>query len=190
MEAGAEAKLLIGANLFGLLQDTVKPEEEVSQLFELLREPLYHYLLVIFRSPAEAEDIAQESFLQLYKHLQDGQQIDNARFWIFRVAHNLAINRQKREGISELLDEPSWDEIRGRLADPALDPEERLLERDKLQRLHAAMAWLSPQERQCLQLRVQGFRYREIGEILGIATPSVAEFLRRGIRKLMRTNNG
>ena len=190
MEAGAEAKLLIGANLFGLLQDTVKPEEEVSQLFELLREPLYHYLLVIFRSPAEAEDIAQESFLQLYKHLQDGQQIDNPRFWIFRVAHNLAINRQKREEISELLDEPLWDEIRGRLADPALDPEERLLERDKLQRLHAAMAWLSPQERQCLQLRVQGFRYREIGEILGIATPSVAEFLRRGIRKLMRTNNG
>ena len=190
MEAGAEAKLLIGANLFGLLQDTVKPEEKVSQLFELLREPLYHYLLVIFRSPAEAEDIAQESFLQLYKHLQDGQQIDNPRFWIFRVAHNLAINRQKREEISELLDEPLWDEIRGRLADPALDPEERLLERDKLQRLHAAMAWLSPQERQCLQLRVQGFRYREIGEILGIATPSVAEFLRRGIRKLMRTNNG
>src|SRR5947207_14481220 len=107
MEVGAEAKLLVGPNLFGLLQDTVKPEEKVSQLFELLREPLYHYLLVIFRSPAEAEDIAQESFLQLYKHLQGGQQIDTERFWIFRVAHNLAINRQKSEGISELHDEPS-----------------------------------------------------------------------------------
>jgi RNA polymerase sigma-70 factor (ECF subfamily) len=112
------------------------------------------------------------------------------RFWIFRVAHNLAINRQKRERIYELLPEPTWEEMRERLADTALDPEQLVLVEERMQRLHAAIAWLSPQERQCLHLRVEGFRYREIGEILGIATPSVAEFLRRGIRKLMRANNG
>ena len=140
MEAGAEAELLTGRNLLGLLQGAVQPEEKVSQLFELLREPVYHYLLVIFRSSAEAEDITQETFLHLYQHLQDGQPVDNPRFWIFRVAHNLAINRQKREEMSELLDDPSWDQIRDRMADSALDPEERLLEREKLQRLHAAMA--------------------------------------------------
>ena len=74
---------------------------------------------------------------------------------------------------------------------------------ERFERLHAAMAWLSPQELQCLHLRAEGFRYREIGEILGndtvnvrlrqsvgINTKSAAEFLRRGIRKLMRENNG
>lgn len=186
---GGEAELLTDGR-FGVLQGTVKLEERVTRLFELLREPVYHYLLVIFRRPAEAEDITQETFLQLYKHLHDGERIENVRFWIFRVAHNLAINRQKRERIYELLAEPTWEEIRERLADSALDPEQLLLRQEKMQRLHAAMAWLSPQERQCLHLRAEGFRYREIAEILGIATPSVAEFLRRGIRKLMRTNNG
>ena len=186
---GGEAEL-VGDGLFGMLQGTVKLEERVTQLFELLREPVYHYLLVIFRSPSEAEDITQETFLQLYKHLHDGERIDNIRFWVFRVAHNLAVNRQKREQIYEFLAEPSWDEIYERLADTAPDPEQLLLIQEKMQRLHAAMAWLSPQERQCLHLRVEGFRYREIGEIVGISTSSVAEFLRRGIRKLMRTNNG
>jgi RNA polymerase sigma-70 factor, ECF subfamily len=186
---GGEAELLTDVR-FGILQGTVKLEERVTRLFELLREPVYHYLLVIFRSPAEAEDITQETFLQLYKHLHDGERIENVRFWIFRVAHNLAINRQKRERIYELLAEPTWEDIRERLVDSALDPEQLLLWQEKMQRLHAAMAWLSSQERQCLHLRAEGFRYREIGEILGIATPSVAEFLRRGIRKLMRSNNG
>jgi RNA polymerase sigma-70 factor, ECF subfamily len=185
---GGEAELLLGDSLFGVR--SVKLEQRVTQLFELLREPVYHYLLVIFRSPAEAEDITQETFLQLYTQLHDGARIDNVRFWVFRVAHNLAINRQKRERMYELLGEPSWDKIREHLSDAALDPEQLLLRQEKMQRLHAAMAWLSPQERQCLHLRAEGFRYREIGEILGIATPSVAEFLRRGIRKLMRTNNG
>jgi len=185
-----EAELLLSDSLFGMLQDTVKLEERVTQLFELLRESVYHYLLVIFRSPAEAEDVTQETFLRLYKHLHAGEQIENARFWIFRVAHNLAINRLKHAQMSELLDEPAWEEIRGTLADSAFDPEQQLLQMEKLQRLHAAMAWLSPQERQCLNLRAEGFRYREIAEILGIATPSVQEFLRRGISKLTRTNHG
>jgi RNA polymerase sigma-70 factor (ECF subfamily) len=186
---GGQAELL-DERLCGVLQSTVKLEDRVTRLFLLLREPVYHYLLVVFRSPAEAEDITQETFLQLYQQLHSGERIDNVRFWIFRVAHNLAINRQKRERIYELLPEPTWEEMRERLADTALDPEQLVLVEERMQRLHAAIAWLSPQERQCLHLRVEGFRYREIGEILGIATPSVAEFLRRGIRKLMRANNG
>ncbi len=176
--------------LFGVLQVTVKSEQRVTQLFELLRDPVYHYLLVIFRSPSEAEDITQETFLKLYATLHGGERIENARFWIFRVAHNLAINRQKHERVFEQLSEPSWEEVRERLADTSLDPEQLLLKQERMLRLHAAMGWLSGQERQCLHLRAEGFRYREIAEILGITTSSVAEFLRRGIRKLMRTNNG
>jgi len=187
---GGEAELLLGDGLFGALQGTVKLEQRITRLFVLLREPVYHYLLLVLRCPAEADDITQETFLQLYDQLHSGERIENVRFWIFRVAHNLAINRKKREQKYELLAAHSWDEIRERLADSALDPEQLLLWQEKMQRLHAAMAWLSPQERQCLHLRVEGFRYREIGDILGISTSSVAEFLRRGIRKLMRTNHG
>lgn len=132
--------------LFGILQVAVRTEERVTEIFELLRDPVYHYLLVIFRSPSEAEDIAQETFLQLYLKLHRCDRIDNARFWVFRVAHNLAINRQKHERVYQQLSEPSWDEVREHLSDTRLNPEQLLLKEERMQRLHAGMGWLSGQE--------------------------------------------
>jgi RNA polymerase sigma-70 factor (ECF subfamily) len=58
-----------------------------------------------------------------------------------------------------------------------------------LQAVQRRLAQLSSQERHCLYLRAEGFRYREIAEILGITRASVAEFLRRALRKLMRDND-
>jgi RNA polymerase sigma factor (sigma-70 family) len=46
------------------------------------------------------------------------------------------------------------------------------------------MKRLSLQEKQCLHLRAEGFRYREIGDILGISANAVNEYLRRAMRKL------
>ena len=56
--------------------------------------------------------------------------------------------------------------------------------------MHEALHWLSAQERQCLLLRAEGLRYREIGEILGVGTSTVGEFLQRALRKLMKINTG
>jgi RNA polymerase sigma-70 factor, ECF subfamily len=50
--------------------------------------------------------------------------------------------------------------------------------------LEVAMKRLSLQEKQCLHLRAEGFRYREIGEILGVSTSAVNEYLQRAMRKL------
>ena len=58
--------------------------------------------------------------------------------------------------------------------------------REWLARVQQALALLSPQEKQCLHLRAEGFRYREIGEILGLSQWTVVEFLRRALRKLLR----
>ena len=51
-------------------------------------------------------------------------------------------------------------------------------------RVQTAMSSLSEQQKQCLFLRAEGFRYREIAEILGVSISTVAESLRRAIRKL------
>jgi len=53
-------------------------------------------------------------------------------------------------------------------------------------RLGQAVAALSPQQRQCLHLRTEGFRYREIAAILNISDSSVGEFLRRAIVRLRK----
>jgi len=180
----------IDSKVIGLMQRTLTLEEKVGQLFEMLRDPIYLYLITVLGNQAEAEDVAQEVFLELYRTLHRGRVINNVRFWLFRVAHNLAFKRREKKQRDENMDTRTWDELRERLPDPGLNPEQRVLQMERFERLHSAMAWLSPQEVQCLHLRAEGFRYREIGEILHINEKTAAEFLRRGIRKLMKDNNG
>jgi len=180
----------VDSMVLGLMQRTDTLEEKVGQLFELLRDPVYLYLKAVVGDAAEAEDITQETFMRLYRTLHSGQVINNVRFWVFRVAHNLAFKERERSDRYQEKDARTWDELRQLLPETGPNPEQRVLQMERFKQLHVAMAWLSPQELQCLHLRAEGFRYREIGEILGINTKSAAEFLRRGIRKLMKENNG
>lgn len=71
-------------------QRTVRLEERVAHLYDELRSPLYRYLLCMRVLPEEAEEVIQESFLRLYKHLHAQGAEDILRGWIFRVAHNVA----------------------------------------------------------------------------------------------------
>lgn len=188
--AGQKTELCIDSKVIGLMQRTLTLEEKVSQLFEMLRDPIYLYLVTVLGNQAEAEDVTQEVFLELYLALHRGHGINNVRFWLFAVAHNLAFKRREKKQPHGHPDASTWDELQELLPDPGLNPEQRVLQMERFERLHSAMAWLSPQEVQCLHLRAEGFRYREIGEILHINEKTAAEFLRRGIRKLMKSNNG
>jgi RNA polymerase sigma-70 factor, ECF subfamily len=165
-------------------QRTLTLEERITRLFDELRGPLYRYLLCLSVNSTEADEIVQETFFRLYRHLHHGGRDDNLRGWAFRVAHNISINELKRrkhvaEGDVELL-----PEFNPSTADSMLSPEEAFIRKEKMTRIHIAMSTLSEQQNECLHLRVEGFRYREIAEILGVTISTVAESLRRAIRKL------
>jgi RNA polymerase sigma-70 factor (ECF subfamily) len=81
---------------------------------------------------------------------------------------------------------PFDPEIEARILDPERNPESSLLERQRMARLGRAIAGLSEQQRRCLQLRMEGLRYPEIGEILGISASTVGEFLRRALTRLRK----
>ena len=170
------------------ITDTVNLERQLTEHFETLRQPVYQYLMSVFGNAEEAEDLTQDAFLQLYKTIRSGKTINNIRFWIFRTVHNLAINRRKHSQFIAPLDADSWAEIERMLPDTNLNPEQNVLLREKYERLYLGLKRLSMQERQALYLRSEGFRYREIGEIMNIATTTVAEFLNRGIKKLSEQN--
>ena len=176
-----------GTDLTNAMSDSNSLEQQVSALFETLKMPVYQYLMAVFGNAAEAEDLTQDAFLQLYKALRGGQTIRNERFWIFRVAHNLAINRQKHNQFAAPLDADSWREIEIQFADKSANPEQNLLQRERYERIYAGMKLLSINERQSLHLRAEGFKYKEIAEIMNVAVPTVGEFLRRGIKKLTET---
>ena len=186
----AAAEACLEAELLEFKLDTLTLEEKVTRYFEQWRDPVNRYVVAAFGDPMEAEEITQEAFLQLYSRLHSGLPVTNVRAWVFRAAHSLALNRMRAQQFIELLDDEGWDELRQTVADASANPEQRLLQLEKFNRLRVAIARLNPSERQCLHLRTKGLRYREIAEILDLGTSTIAETLYRVIDKLTQENNG
>jgi RNA polymerase sigma-70 factor (ECF subfamily) len=160
-------------------------DREATTLFGELRKPLVRYLMCLGLTSDEAQDVVQDAFLSLHRHLSAGGSQENIRGWLFRVAHNQARNQQNsyESRFSAPLDDG---------ADAALDeatPEQVLLEKEKFKRLGIAIRTLADAERDCLLLRASGLRYREIGEVLGIATSTVADIVERAVKKLAEKCN-
>ncbi|MCS6806506.1 MAG: sigma-70 family RNA polymerase sigma factor [Acidobacteriota bacterium] len=180
----AESEIIPQAELRLAMTETTNLEEQIEQIFEALRMPVYQYLLSVFAEPTEAEDLTQEAFFQLYKTLLKGQEINNVRFWIFRVAHNLAVDKRKHQQFVSALRADNWEEVEKIIPDGSPNPEQIFLEREKFERIFNGLKRLTLNERQCLYLRAEGFRYKEIAEIMKVGVPTVGEYLRRSIKKL------
>jgi len=190
-EGAANASIVARPSVLLMTQPPMDLEEKVAGIYEALRSPVYQYLAATFGSAADAEDITQETFLRLYVYWSEGKTIAEHRLrsWVFRVAHNLAVDRQRNAKFVQELDAEAPLAATVQLPDQGRNPEETLLDQERFHAVRNGLALLSKQESQCLHLRAEGFRYREIGEILGVTKSSVAEFLRRAIRKLMRDKN-
>jgi RNA polymerase sigma-70 factor (ECF subfamily) len=149
----------------------------VGALYEELRMDVYRYVLTLGLPPHMAQDITQDSFVRLYESLHRGGAVENARSWMLRVAHNLAINAATAKSFVTT-------EVKAADASTIGTAEDRLIEEERRKQLRAEISRLSTQQRACLELRAQGLRYQEIGEIIGISTSAVGEFLRRAISRL------
>jgi RNA polymerase sigma-70 factor (ECF subfamily) len=158
---------------------------EATTLYRELRKPLLRYLACLGLSADEAQDVVQDAFLSLHKHLAGGGSQENIRSWIFRVAHNHARNRQSR--YERRFAAPLEDRIDA-IPDEST-PESAVLEQEKFQQLKKAIRLLTDSERECLLLRAGGLRYREIGEVLGVPTSTVADTVDRAIKKLAERCN-
>jgi len=158
---------------------------ETTTLFHELRKPLLRYLVGLGLSADDAQDVMQDAFLSLHQHLESGGSQENTRGWLFRVAHNQARNRQKtyERRFSTPLDQGA-----NRMAHQAT-PEQVVLKKEKFRRLSGAIQSLTECERECLLLRAGGLRYREIADVLGIATSTVAETVDRAVKKLAEKCN-
>lgn len=159
-----------------------KLEEFVSGLYEAHREEVFRYLRSRGICPAEAREICQEGFLRLFEALCRGESVRNPKAWIFRVSHNCAVNAALARADSEALTADIESGIAA--ADP--DPEEALLRKENLSRLHRAIGALPGQQRQFIKLRTAGFRYAEIAEIAGVTVGTVGQSLFRALTRLRK----
>src|SRR5271154_745894 len=67
---------------------------EVANLYRELRKPLLRYVICLGLTSDEAQDVVQDAFVSLQRHLSSGRDQENIRGWLFRVVHNQTRNRQ------------------------------------------------------------------------------------------------
>ena len=162
----------------------VPQDNPVVEIYDELRPSLFGYLVCLGLMPQEADDIIQDAFVQLFRVLQSGSKIHSPRSWVFRVARNMSLNLQKRERrMVSVSDEQPMSCLVGKQT--TAGPEEIYLRKERLQVLAAAIARLPQRQRECLHLRAEGLRYREIAEVLGTTTSAVSESLKRVVIRLM-----
>ncbi len=125
----------------------------------------------------------QEAFLALYREYRSGRHVDDPKPWVFRVAHNLAIDRKRRRSPTEPEPDEWWEQH-----EPAEDSgaalQERIQREEQREHVRRALRALAPRQRECLELRAEGLTYRQIALTLGIAVSSVQNHLARGIQRI------
>ncbi len=129
-----------------------------------------------------ALDIMQEAFLRLWKQWEQGEEIDNPRAWLLRVARNLAEDAAKsafrRHGTHET-------ELLNGVAALELPPDEQAEQAEQFRRLRAFLEELSPTDREILTLRYAlDYDTATIAARLNIAVAAVHMRLSRARHRL------
>jgi RNA polymerase sigma-70 factor, ECF subfamily len=171
----------------GSSRQASKLECEVMELYEQFRNPLLRYAVSLGISFHDAEEVIQEVFLSLFRHLQLGKSRANLRAWLFRVTHNLGLKQRHFNQRTDAKITSDWAIAREQL-DPAPDAEQALLSAQRRDRLLAVVQALPEADQSCLKLRAEGFRYREIASVMGISLGAVSISLTRSLARLIRAD--
>ena len=146
----------------------------VTALYDRWYMSLVRYALRTTEDYALAEDLAQDTFMQLYQSLRTGKNIEHPKAWTLCVLRRAMSRQIKNRNRFDQLDEA---EIAGELMTGISCLSE-------FTDVRSLLSVLSPREEEVLLLRIEAMKYREIAEQLGISMNSVNTLLARAIRKL------
>jgi len=158
---------------------------DVERLFRESREPVLRYLRTLGSPLSLAEEITQEAFFRLHRAVLDGLQLNDARAWVFRVARNLYIDSRREHQRYQSTDQEEGEPDRAH-TDRSPDPEQQMLERERIRLIQREFSRLPALLRECMYLRAQGLRYHEIALALDISITAAVDRVRRAVKKLGR----
>ena len=169
-----------------------------EQSFELLlhryRTPLVNFLFRMVRSREQAEDLAQEVFIRVYRARDE--YVPSAKFttWLFRIATNLALNSlrdHRHEKLDISMDAPvvadaeDGDEKPFEVADKHPTIEQELVEESRKQMIRHAIEKLPEKQRAAVLLhKYQELDYAEIAKILSCSESALKSLLFRAYETL------
>lgn len=162
-------------------------ETAFEEVYRRFARMVYNLSLRMAGDPQKAEDLAQEIFLRIYRHLGKFNGRSTLKTWIYRITLN---HCRSKLGRKRLLTRPLAEENEGEgaeLVDERRGPEEKTLAHDAARQVTAALIHVKPVFREAVVLRdLEGLTYEEIAEILNVRIGTVRSRIARG-RDRLRT---
>jgi RNA polymerase sigma-70 factor (ECF subfamily) len=148
-------------------------------LIERLQHPLTGYLHRLVGDREVALDLAQDTFLQVYKEIGKTSGDLSLDAWIYRIATNYGLRYLNRKRLKQFIRFEGREEIDDNLA--TAGPEEQAETRILVQQ---ALGLMNPTDAAVLQLHFgNGFNYEEIGQILKVSSEAVRKRVARSVEK-------
>ncbi len=169
-------------------------EEALTLLYVRYRQKILNYIYRFSGNRAVAEELTQETFIRLVKHVGSYRPQGSVGGWIYRIARNLALNylrdQPKIQQVS--LDEPmELEEGEVNRADtvagPGPRPDEEFVRSEREAHVQAALLKVSPCYREVLILcDIEGYAYKEAAQMLHCSMNTIASRLARGRMQLAK----
>ena len=152
----------------------------LSYLFEQYFERVFRYASARLRDPSEAEDLTQEVFERMLQSIQRYQPRGLPfASWLFRIAHNLVVDRARRLGSAERATQ------RVSLVEFQDSPEGEILARLEIAELRLLMQRLSEAQRQVLELRFAAqLNVAETAQVMNRSVDAVKSLQYAGLRAM------
>src|SRR3954453_15977393 len=148
-------------------------------IVERYRRPLLRYLRRLL-SDTLAEDVVQATFINAWSSLRTGTDVRELRPWLYRIAHNAAINSLKKVG-------EAMEGVPGSAGGFAAGPAPELERRDEMQRALTSIAALPSRQRAALlAVAVDGRAHADVAQELGLTDGAVRQLVHRA-RMTLRT---
>ena len=153
-----------------------------GELVRRHQQPVFNFCLRLLRNAEDAEDIAQEAFVQAYRNIKKFQPRAKFSTWLFTIAKNLSLNliRDEKRGKRRMVpvdDGPEGVTVATAVAD---QPDSKAVERETTAVVRAAIDGLSPEHRLVIVLRdLEGLSYKEIGVVMDCRSGTVKSRLSR-----------
>ena len=163
-------------------------ERAFKVLVETYQDRIYYSVLNILQNTAEAEDAAQETFIQVFESINSFKEESTLATWVYKIAVRKALekirkqkNRQRLHSIA-----PWWMPSEAKRIDAAyLNPGINNEHKEKATVLFKAISELSNNQRVAFTLiRVQGMKHEEASEIMQLSIKAIESLLSRAKENL------
>ncbi|HVO22187.1 MAG TPA: sigma-70 family RNA polymerase sigma factor [Candidatus Margulisiibacteriota bacterium] len=162
------------------------PYKEFTQVALSYLNQLYSASRRLSPSPADADDLVQETYTLAFQHYRELRSLAHCRAWLYRILHRQAATRYRREhsGPQLVLVEGGAEE--NDLAPPEMPLDQDVLERISVQEIRRIIEALPTDLRVAVTLcDIEGFTYAEIADITGTPVGTVRSRIARARAKLM-----